>query len=184
MARPIVSPVAGNQSQYASHRKARGLNGGSAQRVSQRVKAGDLGGCIRPDGLIDFAAADAMWDERTSREPIVENAPQRPQHLEAALSKDKLALEKEKLVAQIEELELKNARERGSLVKADEVLSAQTQRAEAERESWLNWPAQVSSTLAAHLGLSEREVFLALDAAVRAHLEKRSQQPIAPSEAT
>jgi hypothetical protein len=110
---------------------------------------------------------------------VVEDAPEcaAQESVESPLSKDRLALEKEKLVQQIEELRLRNEREKGRLVLADEVFAAQFQRASAEKESWLNWPGRVAAGIAAQLCISEHELYTCLDQAVRAHLTERSSQP-------
>ena len=42
----------------------------------------------------------------------------------------------------------------------------------AEREAWLNWPADVAASLAASLGVGTAAVEIALEQAIRAKLDK------------
>jgi hypothetical protein len=51
-------------------------------------------------------------------------------------------------------------------------------RATAEREALLNWPARIAAGLAVKFGAPQRDVFMALDAAVRTYLEERSRTPV------
>src|SRR5262245_34281109 len=51
----------------------------------------------------------------------------------------------------------------------------------AEREAWLNWPADVASSLAATLGVGTAAVEIALEQAIRAKLEKLEGTALAPA---
>ena len=86
-------------------------------------------------------------------------------------------LRKEIALANLRELE--EAEKRGRLIEATEVRAAETERATAEREALLNWPARIAPDLAAKFGVTERDMFMALDTAVREYLMERSQQPLA-----
>ncbi len=44
--------------------------------------------------------------------------------------------------------------------------------ARSERDAWLNWPARVSAQLAASLGVDPHTLHVALEAAVREHLQE------------
>ena len=48
----------------------------------------------------------------------------------------------------------------------------QARLARAEREAWINWPNRITPILAAELGIDEHTLFVALDVAVRVHLEE------------
>ena len=55
----------GGVREYARHRKALGLRGGSHVAVLKLKKQGRLDGALRKDGLIDFAIADRLWEQNT-----------------------------------------------------------------------------------------------------------------------
>lgn len=61
----ITGPKLMTQAEYARHREARGLPGGTRQSVKQAVDGGRIT-TIGPDKLIDAAVADIQW-ERNSR---------------------------------------------------------------------------------------------------------------------
>ena len=44
--------------------------------------------------------------------------------------------------------------------------------ARAERDAWLNWPARISAQMAARLGVDPHTLHVALEAAVREHLQE------------
>ena len=92
---------------------------------------------------------------------------------DARTEREYLRLERERL--DIEE-------RRGKLVSVAEVRAAQTERATAEREAFLNWPGRIAAGLAARLGCMERDVFAELDAEVRKFLEERSRTPVPQTE--
>ena len=92
---------------------------------------------------------------------------------DARTEREYLRLERERL--EIEE-------RRGNLVSAAEVRAAQGERATAEREALLNWPARIAAGLAVRLGCVERDVFAELDAEVRKFLEERSRTPVPQTE--
>jgi hypothetical protein len=66
---------------------------------------------------------------------------------------------------------------RGDLIKAADVRAAQAERATAEREGWLNWPARIAAAGAVRFGALERDLFAWLEDEVRKHLEERSNEP-------
>jgi len=64
------------------------------------------------------------------------------------------------------------ARLKGELVDRAQAIAHVFNLARAEREAWINWPNRIAPILAAELGIDEHTLFVALDAAVRAHLEE------------
>lgn len=44
--------------------------------------------------------------------------------------------------------------------------------ARAERDAWLNWPARISAQMAAKLGVDAHTLHVALETAVREHLQE------------
>ena len=67
---------------------------------------------------------------------------------------------------------LRLAQLKGELVDRAQAIAHVFRLARAEREAWINWPNRVTPILAAELGVDEHALFVALDAAVRAHLEE------------
>lgn len=67
---------------------------------------------------------------------------------------------------------LRLAKLKGELVDRAQAVAHVFKLARAERDAWINWPTRIVPTLAAELGIDEHTLFVALDAAVRAHLEE------------
>jgi hypothetical protein len=55
----------GSNRQYAAHRKALGLTGGSHVAVGKAIMSGRIAASVGEDGKIDFAMADALWSRNT-----------------------------------------------------------------------------------------------------------------------
>src|SRR5574340_426929 len=64
------------------------------------------------------------------------------------------------------------ARLKGELVDRPQAIAHVFKLARSERDAWLNWPARITPILAAELGIDEHTLFVALDVAVRVHLEE------------
>ena len=64
------------------------------------------------------------------------------------------------------------ARLKGELVDRNQAIAHVFKLARAEREAWINWPNRITPILAAELGIDEHTLFVALDVAVRVHLEE------------
>lgn len=114
MAEPLG---AGNQAEYAKHRKAHRLRGETEAAVSQAMSAGRLQSAIRKDGLIDFAIADKLWSagrapqvefKRTEAEPATDHG--------AVFLRAKARRE----TAEADLAELKARKAQGDLVAVDE----------------------------------------------------------------
>jgi hypothetical protein len=60
---------------------------------------------------------------------------------------------------------------KGELVDRAQAIAHVFKLARAEREAWINWPNRITPILAAELGIDEHTLFVALDVAVRVHLE-------------
>jgi hypothetical protein len=63
------------------------------------------------------------------------------------------------------------ARLKGELVDRSQAVAHVFKLARAERDAWLNWPARISSQMAAGLGVDAHVLHVALDAAVRQQLQ-------------
>jgi len=138
--------------------------------------------------------ADGTFDLERARQDLRRNAPNsaaeqvggapdlalRPDTAPGAHTFADARTEREYLRLERERLEIEERR--GNLVSAAEVRAAQGERATAEREALLNWPARIAAGLAVRLGCVERDVFAELDAEVRKFLEERSRTPLPQTE--
>jgi hypothetical protein len=64
------------------------------------------------------------------------------------------------------------SRLKGELVDRSQAIAQVFKLARTERDAWLNWPARVSALLAAELGVDAPTLHVALEIAVREHLEE------------
>src|SRR5574340_328871 len=64
------------------------------------------------------------------------------------------------------------ARLKGELVDRPQAIAHVFKLARAERDAWLNWPARISAQMAARLGVEPHTMHVALEAAVREHLQE------------
>lgn len=64
------------------------------------------------------------------------------------------------------------ARLKGELVDRNQAIAHVFKLARAERDAWLNWPARVSAQMAAKLAIDPHTMHVALEAAVREHLQE------------
>ena len=75
----------------------------------------------------------------------------------------------EVLKAKLNNLEL--AHRKKELVDRAQAVAHVFKLARVERDAWLNWPARISSQMAAGLGVDAHVLHVALDAAVRQQLQ-------------
>ncbi|ALN93818.1 hypothetical protein [Lysobacter gummosus] len=66
--------------------------------------------------------------------------------------------------------ELRIAQLKGELIDRSQAMAQVFALARAERDAWLNWPARISSMLAAELGIDPHTMHVALEREVRQHL--------------
>ena len=64
------------------------------------------------------------------------------------------------------------ARLKGELVDRPQAIAHVFKLARSERDAWLNWPARISAQMAAKLGIEPHAMHVALEAAVREHLQE------------
>lgn len=138
------------------------------------------------DGTIDAARADAEWAAsttsaeapvprpaaRTRAAPMtVEDAGPGPtggpgggnSYAQARTANEVLKAQHHKLrIAQL----------RGELIDRHQAVGQVFALARAERDAWLNWPARISSMLAAELGIDPHAMHVALEREVRQHLSE------------
>ncbi|MDI6750506.1 MAG: elements of external origin [Rhodocyclaceae bacterium] len=165
---------------YARHR------GVSHVAVKKAIDSGRI--TTEPDGTIDPQRADAEWAKNTEApragtraRPIrvavppeaAASAPTGDPHV--ALPTGGASLLQARTVNEVVKAQtnkVRLAKLKGELVDRAQAIAHVFKLARAEREAWINWPNRVSPILAAELGIDEHTLFVALDAAVRAHLEE------------
>lgn len=166
---------------YARHR------GVSDTAVHKAIREGRI--TREADGSIDAARADRDWSKNSGT--LVEPAPAKPAgkpRAEAQLVREAAAepvtptlsgggttllqarTVHEALKVQIKKVEL--AQKKEELVDRAQAVAHVFSMARAERDAWLNWPARITPILAAELGIDEHTLFVAVDVAVRVHLEE------------
>lgn len=64
------------------------------------------------------------------------------------------------------------ARLKGELVDRPQAIAHVFKLARSERDAWLNWPARISAQMAAKLGVDPHAMHVALEAALREHLQE------------
>ena len=174
---------------YARHR------GVSHVAVKKAIDTGRISQL--PDGTIDPVVADAQWAANTTptrRSATAEvretpqvsavtreipQAPARPQRdtpepPTPALSSGGTSLLQARTVNEVVKAQtnkVRLARLKGELVDRSQAVAHVFKLARAERDAWLNWPARISSQMAAGLGVDAHALHVALDAAVRQQLQ-------------
>jgi len=174
---------------YARHR------GVSHVAVKKAIDTGRISQL--PDGTIDPVVADAQWAANTTptrrsvtaevretpqvsavtREiPQAAARPQRdtPEPPTPALSSGGTSLLQARTVNEVVKAQtnkVRLARLKGELVDRSQAVAHVFKLARAERDAWLNWPARISSQMAAGLGVDPHALHVALDTAVRQQLQ-------------
>ncbi|MHC6050599.1 elements of external origin [Ralstonia solanacearum] len=162
---------------YARHR------GVSDAAVRKAIAAGRI--TPEADGTIDSGRADAEWARNTEAprhgirsRPVRVAVPQEggyaPDGAASAPTGGTSLLQartvNEVVKAQTNKVRL--ARLKGELVDRSQAIAHVFTLARAERDAWLNWPARVSAQMAATLGVDPHPMHVALEAAVRNHLQE------------
>ncbi|UZW61846.1 elements of external origin [Lysobacter enzymogenes] len=162
---------------YGRHR------GVSDTAVHKAIKSGRI--TALADGSIDAARADAEWAASTDPEQSTLGARTRPARARAtaaAFADDsapgapsgnsyaQARTANEVLKAQHHKLRI--AQLRGELIDRQQAVGQVFALARAERDAWLNWPARISSMLAAELGVDPHVMHVALEREVRQHLSE------------
>lgn len=165
---------------YGRHR------GVSDTAVRKAIAAGRI--TAEADGTINAARANADWaaSTRVLDVPLAASArPARTRGATPAGADDVAAFApasapsggntyaqartaNEVLKAQHHKLRI--AQLKGELIDRSQVMAQVFALARAERDAWLNWPARISSTLAAELNIDPHVMHVALEREVRQHL--------------
>jgi len=165
---------------YARHR------GVSDAAVRKAIATGRI--TPEADGTLDPQRADAEWARnteapRTGTRAHAVKAVVPPETATAALVGDGQAAlptggasllqartVNEVVKAQANKVRL--ARLKGELVDRPQAIAHVFKLARSERDAWLNWPARISAQMAARLGVDPHTMHIALEAAVREHLQE------------
>ena len=159
---------------YARHR------GVTDTGVHKAIRTGRIAPEV--DGTIDPDKADREW-ARNSEAPkagtrakavkaaVPESAADAPGGLPAGgASLLQARTVNEVVKAQTNKVRL--ARLKGELVDRPQAIAHVFKLARSERDAWLNWPARISAQMAARLGIEPHAMHVALEAAVREHLQE------------
>lgn len=165
---------------YARHR------GVSDAAVRKAIAAGRI--TPEGDGTVDPERADAEWARNTeaprngTRARVVKAAVP-PEAASTAPGGDgqsslptggasllQARTVNEVVKAQTNKVRL--ARLKGELVDRNQAIAHVFKLSRAERDAWLNWPARISAQMAAKLGVDPHTMHVALEAAVREHLQE------------
>ncbi len=164
---------------YARHR------GVTDTAVHKAIRAGRI--TPEADGTIDTERADREWAKNTdvpkigTRTPTVKvatppsNASTNTSDSGAALPSGGTSLLQARTVNEVVKAQtnkVRLARLKGELVDRPQAIAHVFKLARSERDAWLNWPARVSAQMAATLGLESHPMHVALENAVRQHLQE------------
>jgi len=159
---------------YARHR------GVSDTAVHKAIRSGRI--TPEADGTIDPVRADRDWERNTEtpragtrQGAVTERVPESEGEHGPLLPASGTSLLQARTVNEVVKAQtnkVRLARLKGDLVDRAQAIAHVFRLARTERDAWLNWPARVSAPLAASLGVDPHALHVALDAAVREHLEE------------
>ena len=159
---------------YARHR------GVSDTAVHKAIRSGRI--TPEPDGTIDPNRADRDW-ARNTEEPrpgtrqsaATARVPDHGDESSPLLPAGGTSLLQARTVNEVVKAQtnkVRLARLKGELVDRAQAVTHVFRLARTERDAWLNWPARISAPLAATLGVDPHALHVALEAAVREHLQE------------
>lgn len=151
--------------------------------VHKAIRAGRI--TPEADGTIDADRADREW----ARNSDVPNAGTRAKTAKvvlpetgtpsndgtAALPTGGTSLLQARTVNEVVKAQtnkVRLARLKGELVDRPQAIAHVFKLARSERDAWLNWPARISAQMAARLDVDPHAMHVALEAAVREHLQE------------
>lgn len=165
---------------YARHR------GVSDAAVRKAIAAGRI--TPEGDGTVDPERADAEWARnteapRTGTRARAARAAVPPEAAstapvgdgQASLPTGGASLLQARTVNEVVKAQtnkVRLARLKGELVDRNQAIAHVFKLSRAERDAWLNWPARISAQMAAKLGVEPHTMHVALEAAVREHLQE------------
>lgn len=163
-----------------AYAKTRGV---SDTAVRKAIAAGRI--TPEADGTIDPARADSQWDRNTEPPRVGSRSPAPRVAVPAevatggegspALPAGGASLLQARTVNEVVKAQtnkVRLARLKGELVDRNQAIAHIFKLARAERDAWLNWPARISAQMAAALGVDPHTMHVALESAVRDHLQE------------
>lgn len=153
---------------YARHR------GVSHVAVMKAIEAGRI--TQQADGTLDPEQADREWEQNTAS-PRKKSPMQNHTTAEAIStgSPNGTSLLQARTVNEVVKAQtnkVRLAQLKGELVDRPQAIAHVFKLARTERDAWLNWPARISAQLAAKLDVDPHVMHVALEAAVREHLQE------------
>ena len=159
---------------YARHR------GVTDTAVHKAIRAGRI--TPEADGTIDADRADREWARnsdvpkagtraKAAKVAVPEGGGDGP----AALPSGGASLLQARTVNEVVKAQtnkVRLARLKGELVDRPQAIAHVFKLARSERDAWLNWPARISAQMAAKLNIDPHTMHVALEAAVREHLQE------------
>ncbi len=159
---------------YARHR------GVTDTAVHKAIRAGRI--TPEVDGTIDADRADREWARnsdvpktgtraKAAKIAVPEGGGDGP----AALPVGGASLLQARTVNEVVKAQtnkVRLARLKGELVDRPQAIAHVFKLARSERDAWLNWPARISAQMAAKLNIDPHTMHVALEAAVREHLQE------------
>ena len=138
------------------------------------------------DGTVDADRADADWarntdspkkgtSQRTESVVVREVSGEQTTALPGSAGSGGTSLLQARTVNEVVKAQtnkVRLARLKGELVDRPQAIAHVFKLARSERDAWLNWPARVSSQMAAKLGVDAHAMHVALEAALREHLQE------------
>ena len=159
---------------YARHR------GVTDTAVHKAIRSGRI--TPEADGTIDSDRADREWARnsdvpkagtraKAAKVAVPEGSSDGP----AALPTGGASLLQARTVNEVVKAQtnkVRLARLKGELVDRPQAIAHVFKLARSERDAWLNWPARISAQMAAKLNIDPHTMHVALEAAVREHLQE------------
>jgi len=159
---------------YARHR------GVTDTAVHKAIRAGRI--THETDGSIDPDKADREWARNsdaprngTATRAVKVAVPEGGGDGPAALPTGGASLLQARTVNEVVKAQtnkVRLARLKGELVDRPQAIAHVFKLARSERDAWLNWPARISAQMAAKLNVDPHTMHVALEAAVREHLQE------------
>ena len=163
---------------YARHR------GVTDTAVHKAIRAGRI--TPEADGTIDADRADREWARnsdapkvgtraKTAKVAVPDGGANVSNEGPAALPAGGASLLQARTVNEVVKAQtnkVRLARLKGELVDRPQAIAHVFKLARSERDAWLNWPARISAQMAAKLNVDPHTMHIALEAAVREHLQE------------
>lgn len=162
---------------YARHR------GVTDTAVHKAIRAGRI--TPEADGTIDADRADREWAHNSdtpkagtrakATKVVVPETGTPSNDGPAALPTGGTSLLQARTVNEVVKAQtnkVRLARLKGELVDRPQAIAHVFKLARSERDAWLNWPARISAQMAARLDVDPHAMHVALEAAVREHLQE------------